>query len=159
MLNEKIKFHRVILIDTEGRRRGEFLRDDAIEIARSEGMDLVLVSPGDPPVCKIMDFGKFQYQQKKKEKTKISHSKLKEIRFTPVIDTRDFEIRIQKAREFLEKGHKVKVTIVMNGRHKKFEDHAYDRAEEFFNSLSDIAQVDSQPQLSGRFLQMILSRR
>lgn len=159
MLNEDIRSRRVIVVNTEGKRLGEFLRDDAINMARRDNMDLVMVSHGNPPICKIMDYGKHLYQQKKKDKVKSSSPKLKEVKFTPVIDTHDFEIRVSKARQFLEKGHKVKVTVVMNGRHKKFTDHAQERAEEFYERLADIAQVDSKPQLSGKFLTMILAKQ
>ena len=163
-LNTKIKARRVILIDNEGKKRGEFMRDDAIRIASEEGLDLVQVSPGEPPICKIMDFGKYQYEQKKKSRQgddskKNAASKMKEVKMSPVIDTNDFNIRASKAREFLEKGHKVKVTVVMHGRHRKFSDQAYAKAEELFEAVSDIAQVDSKPSLAGKYLTMILSRK
>ena len=164
VINKKIKATRVILIDSDGKKRGEFMRDDAIQIASEEDLDLVQIAPGNPPICKIMDYGKYLYEQKKKgrpgeESGKNAASKMKEIKLTTVIDTNDFDIRVSKARSFLEKGHKVKVTIVMHGRHRKFSDQAYDKAKLFAQNLSDVAQVDSQPNLAGKYLTMILSRK
>lgn len=157
-LNKKIRARRVILIDSGGNRMGEFLRDDAITLASQEGLDLVQVTFDDTPICRIMDYGKFLYQQKKKNKGRPSAPKLKEVKMTPVTDTHDFKVRVERARSFLEKGHKVKVTVVMHGRHRKFQDQAYTICDEFYEALSDFAQIDSKPQLSGKYLTMIVSR-
>lgn len=153
------------MIGADGQKRGEFMRDDAIKIASDEGMDLVLVAPGNPPICKIMDYGKYRYEQKKKSKSnfqdsrKNAASKMKEVKMTPVIDTHDFEVRLSRGRKFLEKGHKVKVTVVMHGRHRKFSDQGFGVANQFFEELSDIAQVDSKPVQTGKYITMILSRK
>lgn len=163
VLNDRIKARRVVLIDSEGKKRGEFMRDDAIKLASEDNMDLVMVAPGNPPVCKIMDYGKYLYEQKKKlrdrDDSKKASTKMKEVKMTPVIDIHDFDIRVDRARKFLEKGHKVKVTVVMHGRHKKFSDQAFIKAEQLYGEVSDIAQIDSKPNLAGKYLTMILSRK
>lgn len=157
-INYEIKSRRVILIDEEGTKRGEFLRDDAIKMAKEADLDLVLVSSSNPPVCKMMDYGKFLYQQKKKSKKNTS-TKLKEVKLTPVTDTHDFEVRLKRARDFLEKGHKVKVTMVFKGRHRFFKEQGADRCREFYTELEDIASMEGPIQSSGRFMNMILVRR
>lgn len=164
VLNKKIKSSRVMLIDGDGKKRGEFLRDDAIQLAINEGMDLVQVADGNPSVCKIMDHKKYLYEQKKKSKgsddsNKNAASKMKELKMTPVIDTNDFNIRVSKARDFLTKGHKVKVTVVMNGRHRRFSDQAFEKANQLIEQLSDVAHVDSQPVLAGKCLAVTLSKK
>jgi translation initiation factor IF-3 len=117
-----------------------------------------MVSSDTPPICKIMDYGKFLYHQKK-GRSRSPTTKLKEVKLTPVTDTHDLNVRLSRAREFLGKGHKVKVTVVMHGRHRKFQDQAQDKARLFFEALEDISQIDGKPQLSGKYLTMILSRR
>ena len=157
-INYEIKSRRILLIGNDGSQRGEFLRDDAVKMAKESNLDLVMVNGGNPPVCKIMDYGKFLYQQKKKSK-KSPSTKLKEIKLTPVTDVHDFEVRVRKARTFLEKGHKVKVTMVFKGRHRYFREQGSDKCKEFFNALSDIATVEGNIQSAGRFMFMTLARQ
>lgn len=156
-LNGDINSYRVVLVDASGVKRGEFLRDDAIDLAKEDGLDLVMVGTGPLPICKIMDYGKFVYQQKKR-KTKAPVTKLKEIKLTPVTDRHDFEVRLNRARDFLNKGHKVKVTIVMKGRHRRYQDQGFDMCLAFHDELKDVSQIDGSPQMAGRYITMILSR-
>jgi len=157
-VNYEIKSRRIVLIDADGTKRGEFLRDDAIKMAKESGLDLVVVNSGSVPICKIMDYGKFLYQQKKKGK-KGASSKLKEVKLTPVTDVHDFQVRVKRARAFLEKGHRVKVTMVFKGRHRYFKDQGAEKCREFHAELADIASVEGPLQSAGRFMFMTLVKK
>jgi translation initiation factor IF-3 len=157
-INYNIKSRRVILIDSEGKKQGEFVRDDAIKLAREENLDLVMVGNGEVPVCKIMDYGKFLYQQKKKASAS-SASKLKEVQLSPVISDHDLEIKTEHARDFLEKGHKVKVVMKFKGRQRFHRDQGFEKFQKMLLALSDIAQQDGEFQSAGAFLFMNLSKK
>ena len=117
-VNERITAHRVVLISSDGVNRGEILRLAAIEQARKEGLDLVEVSPGPVPVCKIMDFGKVQYDKQKAEKHQSHAASQKEMRFDYKTESHDLEIKKRKIVEFLAKGHKVLVFMAIKGRER-----------------------------------------
>lgn len=128
-------------------------------------MDLVEVSPhSDPPVCRIMDYGKWQYQQKRKlrEAHKKSHrhqATLKEIRMRPETDKHDLEIKQKHAREFLEKGHKVQFTVFFRGRQMLHKEHGYELLDRMAEALDELAKVERPSQMSGRRMTMMLVPR
>ena len=134
---------------------------EALRLARDRGLDLIEIVPnGTPPVCKIMDFGKFKYEQTKKDKIqrKNQHvSLLKELRFHPNTDVHDFEFKTRHAREFLTEGNKVKVTMMFRGRqiaHLEFGKAVIDRVA---TSLADIGKIEQEAKLEGRNMVMVLA--
>lgn len=155
-LNDRIKADELLVIDSDGSKTGVISRDEALTLAKKQEMDLVLVSDkGKVPVAKILDFAKFKYENKQKQKTGVKKTKsveIKEIRFTPFIAQGDFDTRIKKAREFLEDGNKVKLNVKFVGRQitrKEFGESLLERA---FDALSDIATLEREPTLQGKIL-------
>jgi translation initiation factor IF-3 len=135
---------------------------EALDRARDVGLDLVEVAPtSDPPVCRIMDYGKWLYEQKRKsrEAHKKSHrhvATLKEIRLRPETDTRDFDIKVKHGREFLEKGHKVQFTMFFRGRQMLHRDQGYAMLEQITDSLQDIAKVERPARMAGRRMTLLV---
>lgn len=135
-------------------------REDALEKAREQDLDLVEISPNqDPPVVKIIDYSKFRFEQIKKakeakKKQKIIH--VKEIKFRPSIDSHDFEHKVKHAREFLEKGDKVKFTVMFRGREIVHTDQGFKIMEEVQEELADVASVESKPSKEGRNITMVM---
>lgn len=133
----------------------------AIEIAESYGLDLVEIAPdARPPVCKVIDFGKFMYEKKKKEKEakKKQHTiQVKELRFRPNTDDHDLEFKTRHAREFLEGGDKVKATVQFRGRDMLYTDKGKELLNNLAEELSDISSIESNPTMEGRRMIMILS--
>lgn len=132
-----------------------------MDMAIEAGLDLVEISEAsDPPVCRIMDYGKFRYQlnRKEREARKKQHSGgLKEVKFRPNTDTHDYNFKMKHAREFLESRHKVKATVVFRGRQLAYKDQGYDLLQRLSEELEDIAQIEKPPAMEGRFLTMILA--
>jgi len=160
LVNYKIEARRVTLIDSQGNRVGEFLRDDAIKRAQDEGLDLVLVGGGDMPTCKIMDYGRHLYQQKKRTKKNPSHSvKTKEIKIGFQSDNNYVDIKTAQAKKFLEKGNKVKVTIQFKGRQGAHIDMMINKCKEIYSNLSEVSEMESSPSRSGRHVTMLLVPR
>ena len=135
--------------------------DRAIEIAESFSMDLVEVAPGArPPVCKVIDFGKFMYEKKKKEKEakKKQHTiQVKELRFRPTTDDHDLEFKTRHAREFLEGGDKVKATVQFRGRDMLYTEQGEELLKDLAEELDDVSKIESMPTMEGRRMIMILS--
>lgn len=159
-VNEQIRDREVRLIGADGSQLGIMSARDAQKAADEAGLDLVKISPkAVPPVCKIVDYGKYRYElaRKEKEQKKKQHAaELKEIRFSPNIDTNDLNTKTAAARKFLTKGDKVKVTLRFRGRemaHMKESRHILD---EFAEALSDIAVVEKAPKVEGRQLSLVL---
>lgn len=127
---------------------------DAIRAASDHGSDLIEIVPNaDPPVCKIMDFGKYRYELSKKEKMQRKHqhvTQVKEIRFHPNTDTHDFEFKVRHARAFLEEGDKVKATVVFKGREITYKELGKEMLEKFTERISDIAKIEQIPKMEGR---------
>lgn len=123
-------------------------------MAVDRGKDLIEIVPNaDPPVCKIMDFGKYRYELAKKEKLQRKHqhvTQVKEIRFHPNTDTHDFEFKVRHARAFIEQGHKVKATVVFKGREITYQELGRNMIDRFTEALSDIAKVESEAKMEGR---------
>jgi len=136
---------------------------EAIEMAQEKGFDLVEISPNaSPPVCQIMDYGKYKYKQSKKEKdTKkkqhIIH--VKEIRLRPKIEAHDFNFKVSHARKFIEKGNKVKATVLFRGREMAHKEFAKTLLERMANELDDIAKIEREAVMEGRMMIMFLTKR
>ena len=130
-------------------------------MAREAGMDLVEVAPNSrPPVCKIIDYGRFKYEQKKKQtRSRSASSILKEIRVRPKIDTHDLEIKVRKAREFLEAGHKVQVTCLFRGREMAYQYLGKEVLIKVVELLEDLAKLERQPRMEGRRMNLLLGKR
>jgi translation initiation factor IF-3 len=159
--NEEIDAREVRLIDSSGDQRGVMSFNDALEIARGESLDLVEVSPNvDPPVCRIMDFGKFLFEQNKKAqsaKRKQKQVQVKEIKFRPGTDEGDYQIKLRKLREFLEIGDKTKVTLRFRGREMAHKELGAQLLARVRDDLEELANVEQMPQLEGRQMVMVLA--
>ncbi|MDQ7041018.1 MAG: translation initiation factor IF-3 [Rhodothermus sp.] len=159
-VNEEIRAPRVRVVDPEG-QHGIYDLQTALEMARQRGLDLVEVAPNaNPPVCRIIDYGKFRYEQQKKEKEarrKQHAQQIKEIRFRPHTDTHDFEFKTRHARHFLEDGHKVKAWVQFRGRDIIYQDAGLDLLRRFIEALQDVAKIDQPPKMEGRRMTLILS--
>jgi translation initiation factor IF-3 len=159
-VNRQIRIPEVRLIDETGEQVGIVSTDEARRRADSAGLDLVEVSPtARPPVCRILDYGKFKYDQRKKERTGSKHvtSQLKELRVRPMIDSHDLEYRLKKGREFLAAGHKVQVVCVFRGRQMDHPEHGHRVMREVADTLADISKVEVPPRLMGRRMTMLLT--
>lgn len=132
--------------------------EEALVIARDEGLDLVEVAATSrPPVCRIMDYGKFKYEQKKKSSSKKSHSAtLKEVKLRPGTDQHDLNFKLNNARKFLMEGDKVKVTVMFRGREMVHTNRGREQLKNVFEQLDGIAKMESSPRMEGRFMSMIL---
>jgi translation initiation factor IF-3 len=151
---------KVRIIDDAG-QLGIMTPAEGIKLAQQRGLDLIEIVPNAvPPVCKIMDFGKFKYEQTKKDKIQRKHqhvTQLKELRFHPNTDDHDFEFKTRHARRFLEEGHKVKATVVFKGREITYKEHGEDMLRRLAEQLTDIAKVDQVAKLEGRSMAMIFA--
>lgn len=161
MVNEGIRAREVRLIDANGEQLGIKSKIEALEIAARRNLDLVLVAPNaKPPVARIMDYGKFRFEQQKKEKEARKNQKvisIKEVRFSPTIDEHDFNTKLRNARKFLEKGDKVKASLRFKGRaitHKEIGQKVLDRLAA---ECSDIAVIESKPKMEGRSMFLVLA--
>lgn len=136
---------------------------EAMKLAEEAGVDLVKIAPtAKPPVCKIIDYGKYRYEQTRKEKEAKKKQKvieIKEVRFSPNIDTNDLNTKAAAARKFLEKGNKVKVSMRFRGREMAHIDGSKHVLTDFAESLSDIAVIEKEPKLEGRTMSMFLTEK
>ena len=161
-INENIRANKVrVVIDGEG-QKGILPIDDALDLARGRGLDLVEVAPeANPPVTKIMDYGKYRYEQQKKakeqRKKQAGQGELKEVRFRPRTDDHDYDFKLKHAREFIEKGNKVKAWVQFRGRDIIYKDQGLDMLQRFTEDLSDIAKVDQPPTMEGRRMTTMLT--
>ncbi len=151
---------RVLVIDDQGNKLGEFLTQDALELAKDRGLDLIEVAPNArPPVCRLGDFGKMKYERKKKEsesRKKQSTVSLKEIKLRPKTDEHDFNVKVKHARRFLESGDKVKVTVRFRGREMAHRDIGVERCNELAAAVADLGAPESRPSMEGRQMSMII---
>ena len=161
MVNEGIRAREVRLIDQNGEQLGIKTKQEALEIAARVNQDLVMVAPNaKPPVCRIMDYGKFRFEQQKKEKEARKNQKiisLKEVRLSPTIDQHDFDTKLRNARKFLEKGDKVKASIRFKGRaitHKEIGQRVLDR---FSEACADVGSIEAAPKMDGRSMFLVLA--
>ena len=163
MINERIRDKEVRLISETGEQLGIMPAKEAMKLAREAELDLVKIAPGaKPPVCKIIDYGKYRYELARKEKEAKKKQKvieIKEVRLSPNIDTNDLNTKTSAARKFLEKGDKVKVTLRFRGREMAHMSKSRHILDDFANALSDIAVIDKPSKVEGRSMVMFLTAK
>lgn len=160
LINEAIRASEVRLLDSDGEQVGIVSRDEALAKAEAAQLDLVMISPNAaPPVCKIMDFGKFKYEQQRKQREAKKNQKVlvtKEIRLSPTIDGHDFETKAKQAEKFLQKGDKVKVSIRFRARAITHSEIGRDVLDRFAERLEEVGSVESRARLEGRSMHMLI---
>lgn len=161
LVNEDIKAPEVRLVGAYGSQLGIMETSKALTIAEQEGMDLVLIAPqATPPVCRVMDYGKYRFDQQKREKEQRKNQKtveVKEIRLSLNIDVHDFDTKVDQAKKFLSAGNKLKVSIRFRGREMAHTDRGTDVMNRFQEAVGDAATVDKPAKLEGRSMQMFMS--
>jgi len=163
LINEQIRMREVRLIGSEGEQLGVMPSGDALKKAQEAELDLVLIAPlAKPPVCKIIDYGKYRYEMIRRDKEARKKQKiveLKEVRLSPNIDSNDLNTKMNAARKFLEKGNKVKVTLRFRGREMSHMNQSRYILDDFAKSLADVAVIDKPSKLEGRCLVMFLNAK
>ena len=163
MINDQIRCPEIRVISETGDQLGIMTPADAMKIAESEDADLIMISPkATPPVCRIMDYGKFKYEQTRREKEAKKKQKtieLKEIRLSPNTDTNDLNTKVNHIKRFLAEGNKVKVTIRFRGRELAHMEAGKVILDKMAADLADVAVVDKQPKVEGRNMVMFLSEK
>lgn len=163
MINEQIRDKEVRVIGENGEQLGIMSAKEAQKLAEDAGLDLVKIAPtAKPPVCKIVDYGKFRYEQTRKEKEAKKKQRVievKEIRLSPNIDTNDLNTKVNAARKFLTKGDKVKITLRFRGREMAHMNNSKHILDDFAASLSDVAIVEKPPKVEGRSMTMFLTEK
>ncbi len=161
LVNENIKFYEVLVIGPNGEQLGTMLRREAIQTAKDMNLDLYCVAPNaKPPVCKILDFGKYHFNEQKKarEAKKKQHTtEIKPLRLSPVIDDHDFETKLKQARKWIEEGQKVKIDMRFRGRMITRKEVGEQVMNRFIEQISDIASVDKAPSMEGNTMSVVLS--
>src|SRR5205814_947405 len=162
-VNERIRVREIRVIDDTGQQLGIMPPPQAVAIAKQKGLDLVEISPtATPPVCRIMDFGKYQYQEQKRAREARKHQKVievKEIKFRPKVDEHDYQFKKKHIERFLEDGDKVKATIFFRGREMAHPDIGRRILERLIDELADVAVAETMPRLEGNQMHTILTRR
>ncbi|MBP5281741.1 MAG: translation initiation factor IF-3 [Lachnospiraceae bacterium] len=163
MINEEIRDKEVRVIGEAGQQLGIMSAKEALALADEAGLDLVKIAPmAQPPVCRIVDYGKFKYEQLRKEKEakkKQKVTEVKEIRLSPNIDTNDLNTKMNAARKFLTKGDRVKVTLRFRGREMAHMNTSKHILDDFAENLSDVAVVEKAPKVEGRSMTMFLTEK
>ncbi len=163
MINEQIRDREVRLIGADGEQLGIVSSREAQKIADEAGLDLVKIAPNaKPPVCKVIDYGKYRYEQARKEKDAKKKQKtveLKEIRLSPNIEANDLNTKMNAAKKFLAKGNKVKITLRFRGREMAHMNASKHILDDFAESLSDTAVVEKAPKVEGRSISMVLAEK
>ena len=158
--NERIRAREVQVISSDGKNLGTLLTQEAINIAKQEGLDLIEISPNaNPPVCKIIDIGKYKYDQQKKAhkaKKKQKIMNLKEIKLRPVTEIHDYNFKIKNAQRFLTKGDKVKFTVQFRGREMQHTDLGYDLMKRITDDTASLGKIEVKPKFEGRQIIMII---
>ena len=161
MINEEIRDKELRVIANDGESLGIMSRQDALKAAEERNMDLVCISPkANPPVAKILDYGKYRYELQKKEKEarkKQKTAQLKEIRLSTFIEDHDIDVKAKNASKFLKDGDKVKVSLRFRGRERDYTARGYEVMEKFAEAVSDIASVEKKPKFEGRSLTMFVA--
>ncbi|UCZ52236.1 translation initiation factor IF-3 [Bacillus shivajii] len=161
MINESIRAREVRLVGANGDQIGVKSKQEALEMAQNANLDLVMVAPNaKPPVCRIMDYGKFRYEQQKKEKEARKKQKVinvKEVRLSPNIEEHDFNTKLRNARKFLTKGDKVKAAIRFRGRAITHSQLGREVLERLAKECEDIATIESKPKMEGRSMFLVLA--
>ena len=162
-VNRQIRVPEVRLVNAADEQIGVVPTEEARRIADEAELDLVEVQPNaDPPVCRVMDYGKFKYAQKKKERgsaKRKTHSTLKELRVRPAIDPHDLGYRLDQGRRFLEDGHKVQVVCIFRGRQRARPDMGLAVMKRVAEVLGDISKIETEPRMSGPRMTMLLARK
>ncbi|MGB3237328.1 MAG: translation initiation factor IF-3 [Geitlerinemataceae cyanobacterium] len=160
-INERIRFPKIRVIDSDGAQLGIMTPSEALGIAQEKELDLVLVSESaDPPVCRIIDHGKYKFEQerKKKEAKKKQHSaEVKEVKMRYTIEEHDYQVRLKNASRFLKAGDKVKATIMFRGREIQHTDLAEKLLKRLANDLEEVAELQQAPKREGRSMMMLMS--
>lgn len=163
MINERIRDKEVRLISETGEQLGIMPAKEAMKLAREAELDLVKIAPGaKPPVCKIIDYGKYRYELARKEKEAKKKQKtmeVKEVRLSPNIDKNDLNTKANQARKFLTKGDKVKVTLRFRGREMAHISYSKQILDSFYKQLEDVSVIDKPPKMEGRSMVMFLSQK
>ena len=163
MINEQIRDKEVRVIGEDGEQLGVMSAKEAMKLAEDAGLDLVKIAPtAKPPVCKIVDYGKYRYEQARKEKEAKKKQKvieIKEIRLSPNIDTNDLNTKMNAARKFIGKGDKVKVTLRFRGREMAHMANSKHILDDFAEALSDVAVIEKAPKVEGRSMTMFLTEK
>ena len=161
LVNDDIRFKEVRVVGAQGEQLGIMSRNDALDAAYDLGLDLYCVTPnGNPPVCKILDYGKYKFDQKKKAreaKKNQSTTEIKGLRLSPVIDKHDFETKLKNVTKWIEHGDRVKIDMRFRGRMITRQEVGKQVMDEFVNALAEIATVDKKPALEGNILSVVLS--
>ena len=161
MINGQIRVPEVRVISSTGEQLGIMTTEEALHKAEEQELDLIMIAPtAKPPVCRIVDYNKYRYEQARREKDAKKKQKVvevKEIRFSPNIDTNDLNTKSNNARKFLEKGNRVKVTLRFRGREMAHINQTKGVLDEFAESLSDIANVDKPAKMEGRNMSIVLA--
>lgn len=162
-MNEDIDVPQVRVIDAEGENHGVVSLEDALEIADEAGLDLVEVSPQvSPPVCKVLDYGKYKYEQQKKANEARKKQKtidVKEIKMRPGIDEHDYQVKMRSVRKFLDNGDKVKMTIRFRGREMAHQDLGLKVLTRVREELDEIIKIEQMPKTEGRLMVMVIAPR
>lgn len=162
-INEQIKVEQMLVIGPNGEQLGVKSKEEALTLASYAGFDLVLINDkGDNPVCKLMDYNKFKYEKKKKlkesqKKQRENNAELKEYRLSPNIDVHDFNTKLNNAKKYLIKGHKVKISIRFRGREMQFTEKGKEVMLKFAEELNDVAEMEAAPVLDGRNMYAMLN--
>lgn len=163
MLNEQIRDKEIRLIGEDGEQLGIMSAKDALKMAKEAGLDLVKIAPtAKPPVCKIVDYGKYRYEQARREKEakkKQKTTEVKEIQLSPNIDVNDLTTKANQARKFLEKGNKVKVALRFRGREMAHMATGKEVLDTFLEKVTDVAVVEKPAKLEGRSMIMVLAEK
>ena len=161
LVNEKIRFKEVLVINSDGEQLGIKMRREALDIAFDQGLDLLCVAPkATPPVCKVLDYGKYRFEQQKKAKEakKKQHvTEVKPLRLSPVIDKHDFETKLRHARRWLEDGMKVKIDMRFRGRMMTRLEVGKKIMDSFIQECADLASVEKKPLLEGNTMSTVLA--
>ena len=163
MINEQIRDREIRLIGEDGEQLGIMSAREAMKIAQEAELDLVKIAPAaKPPVCKIIDYGKYKYEQARKEKEAKKKQKtveVKEVRLSPNIDTNDLNTKINYAKKFISKGNKVKVTLRFRGREMAHVQQSKHILDDFAETLADVAVVEKPAKMEGRAMSMVLAEK
>jgi len=160
-INEEIRAKEVRVIDENGEMRGIMNIRDALALAEKSSLDLVNVSPNaDPPVCKILDYGKYRYELQKRDKSAKKNQKtmqIKEVRLSTFIEDHDIQVKANTASKFLKEGDKVKVSLRFRGRERDYTSKGFDVMNRFADAVSEVGQIEKKPKFEGRSLTMFLA--
>jgi translation initiation factor IF-3 len=159
-VNEEITAPQVIVVDSEGTRLGVMPLSEAIAVAQKDDLDLVEVGPKDtPPICRVMDFGRFKFKSQRKRKQKSSKKMNKEVKFRPVTDVGDYQVKIKRIIKFLEAGARVQITVRFRGREMMHANLAEDLMTRVIEDIGDLAVIESPPKTEGRQMMMVINSK